>query len=222
MSDNLETTLKNQPPALPLSSLSVFFSKHYEKTHIRIGLKALAVLSWVTVCAAGRSPTARVITLSFSRTTFTTLLFCSGVTLQQSTERQCLTSSMKRSCRSGESAMLTVRPSMISEMFWVVPTLRGSASYLLTSSSVQSRMDVHVSWGDTPHYFTAKLPLKHNNCTKVTDKSKKKNVCHVFSLYQRFERNPDPLYLLYILRKIILNVSLVFTPFFCPLCLLKC
>lgn len=108
------------------------------------------------MCAAACSPTARVITLSFSLTTFTTRLFCRGVTLQQSTERQCLTSSMKPSCRSGDSAMLSVRPSMTSEMFWVVPTLRGSALYLLTSSSVQSKMDVHVNWEDTPHYYTVK------------------------------------------------------------------
>lgn len=52
--------------------------------------------------------------------------------------------------------MLRVRPSMTSEMLWVVPTLRGSALYRLTSSSVQSKMDVHVSWEDTPHYLTMK------------------------------------------------------------------
>lgn len=52
--------------------------------------------------------------------------------------------------------MLRVRPSMTSEMFWVVPTLRGSALYLLTSSSVQSRMEVHVNWEDTVLYFTVK------------------------------------------------------------------
>lgn len=52
--------------------------------------------------------------------------------------------------------MLRVRPSMTSEMFWVVPTLRGSALYLLTSSSVQSRMEVQVNWGDTARYLTVK------------------------------------------------------------------
>lgn len=89
-------------------------------------------------------PTARVMTLSFSLTTFTTLLFCKGVTLQQSTERQRLARSMKRSCRSGDRAMARVRPSITREMSGVVSTLWGSAWYLLTSSSVQSRMDVQV------------------------------------------------------------------------------
>lgn len=121
------------------------------------------LLTFSAVCAAVCLPTARVITWSFSLTTLTTPLFCRGVTLQQSTQRQCLASSIKRSCRSGDSAMLRVRPSMTSEMFWVVPTLRGSALYLLTSSSVQSKMDVHVNWEDTPHYFTVKL-LKCSNC----------------------------------------------------------
>lgn len=114
------------------------------------------LLTSYAMCAAACLPTARVITLSFSLTTFTTRLFCRGVTLQQSTERQCLASSIKRSCRSGDSAMLRVRPSMTSEMFWVVSTLQGSALYRLTSSSVQSKMDVHVNWEDTPHYFTVK------------------------------------------------------------------
>lgn len=91
-------------------------------------------------------PTARVMTLSFSWTTFTTLLFCKGVTLQQSTERQRFARSTKRSTRSDDRAMVRVCPSITREMAWVVSTLRGSSLYLLTSSRVQSRMDVHVSW----------------------------------------------------------------------------
>lgn len=86
-------------------------------------------------------------TFSFCLTTFTTLLFCKGVTLQHSTERQRFASSIKRSCRSDARAMVRVRPSITREMSWVVSTLRGSALYLLTSSSVQSRMEVHVIWG---------------------------------------------------------------------------
>lgn len=103
-------------------------------------------------------PTASVMTLSFSLTTFTTLLFCKGVTLQQRTERQCLASSTKQSCRSGDKAMVSVCPSITREMSWVVSTLRGSALYLLTSSRVQSKMDVHVSWEATFNYFTLKPP----------------------------------------------------------------
>lgn len=98
-------------------------------------------------------PTARVMTLSFSRTTFTTLLFCKGVTLQQSTERQCFASSTKRSCRSDDRAMFRVSPSITREMSGVVSTLRGSSLYLLTSCSAQSTMDVHVSWKTTSAYF---------------------------------------------------------------------
>lgn len=148
------------------SSTVIFFSlflNHWcakktrkKKTSLTMMETSVLLLTSYVTCAAACLPTARVITLSFSLTTFTTPLFCRGVTLQQSTERQCLTSSMKPSCRSGDSAMLRVRPSMTSEMFWVVPTLRGSALYLLTSSSVQSKMDVHVSWEDTPHYLTMK------------------------------------------------------------------
>lgn len=91
-------------------------------------------------------PTASVMTLSFSRITFTTRLFCNGVTLQQSTARQCFTRATKRSSRSGDKALSRVRPSITRDMFWVVSTLRGSALYLLTSSRVQSRMFVHVIW----------------------------------------------------------------------------
>lgn len=133
------------------------------------------------MCAAACLPTARVITLSFSLTTFTTPLFCRGVTLQQRTERQCLTSSMKRCCRSGDSAMLRVRPSMTSEMFWVVPTLRGSALYLLTSSSVQSTMDVHVNWEDTPHYSETFWNTATVGCKKafVISSKKKYLILHV-------------------------------------------
>lgn len=86
-------------------------------------------------------------TFSFSLTTFTTLLFCKGVTLQHSTERQCFANSTKRSRRSDARAMVRVRPSITREMFCVVSTLRGSALYLLTSSSVQSKIEVHVIWG---------------------------------------------------------------------------
>lgn len=131
-----------------------------------------SVTSYV-MCAAACLPTARLITLSFSLTTFTTPLFCRGVTLQQSTERQCLASSMKRSCRSGDSTILRVRPSMTSEMFWVVPTLQGSALYLLTSSSVQSKMDVHVNWEDTPHYLTV------TNLWNAATPGCKKGFCHL-------------------------------------------
>lgn len=91
-------------------------------------------------------PIARVMTLSFSLTTFTTLLFCKGVTLQQRTVRQCFASSTKRSCRSDDRAMVRVRPSITTEMSGVVSTLRGSSLYRLTSSSAQPRMDVHASW----------------------------------------------------------------------------
>lgn len=90
------------------------------------------------------SPTARVMTFSFSLTTFTTQDFCKGVTLQQRTERHRFASSIKRSCRSGARAMVRVRPSITREMSGVVSTLRGSALYLLTSSRVQSRIEVQV------------------------------------------------------------------------------
>lgn len=90
-------------------------------------------------------PTASVMTLSFSLITFTTLLFCNGVTLQHSTERQRLARSTKRSCRSGDMAMVRVHPSITREMSGVVSTFRGSWLYLRTSSRVQSRMDVQAS-----------------------------------------------------------------------------
>lgn len=158
MSDKPELTLRNQLQFTGSSRLIFFFFmvflNHWCMKKTSISSYHCQLL--FVMCAAACLPTARVMTLSFSLTTFTTPLFCRGVTLQQSTERQCLTSSMKRSCRSGDSAMLRVRPSMTNEMFWVVPTLRGSALYLLTSSSVQSKMDVHVNWQDTAHYFTVK------------------------------------------------------------------
>lgn len=92
-------------------------------------------------------------TLSFSLTTVTTLLFCKGVTLQQSTVRQRFARSTKRFCRSDDRARVRVCPSITREMFWVVSTLRGSSLNLLTSSSVQSNMDVNANWKTTSAYF---------------------------------------------------------------------
>lgn len=89
------------------------------------------------------SPTARVMTLSFSLMTFTTALFCNGVTLQQSTERQRRARSTNRSTRSDSRAMARVRPSIIREMVGAKPV--GSFAYRLTSSRVQSRMETHMS-----------------------------------------------------------------------------
>lgn len=61
-------------------------------------------------------PMARVMTLNLCRISLTTSLFWSGVTLQQSTARQCLQSSTNWSTSSSDIAMLKVGPSITSPM----------------------------------------------------------------------------------------------------------
>ncbi len=119
-------------------------------------------------------------TLTFSLTTFTTRLFCKGVTRQQSTERQRLARSTKRSCRSDDRAMVRVRPSITREMSGVVSMFRGSSLYLLTSSNVQSKMDVHVSWKTTSAQSVTFLKNYWQQCvistTKGVDDNRRKRL----------------------------------------------